>query len=129
MYLSTNKDSSDRRIVIADTVVERRRPIVDMNMLKSSLVLELLDCGGHEDVVQLLRVLVKNVGVSFHRRDTHQLVKLSHELCERREHGTSLSVFVKITSHDYLCFRVTVQDSFHEFLPQGISWWEELDTS
>lgn len=120
-FLSTDENFADRWIMITYAVVERWRPAIYMNMLQGGLVFVFLDGGRYENVIELLRVLVKDVCISFHRWNVDHFIKLSQESCKRRKHRPSLDILVEIAGCNYLRFGIAVKHAFNEILSQTSS--------
>ena len=101
--------------MITDPRTETWGPVVYMNMLdlRSSLFNRLRD----KDMIQLLRVLVKDISVSLHGVETRDFVEFTENVSERCEHGTSLCEFVEVTGYDDVRIRVEVEERFNESLP------------
>lgn len=102
--------------MVTDAIVKGWRPAINVNVLYGCLVLVFLDGGRHENVIELLRVLVKNVSISFHRWNIDHFIELSQEFCKRCKYRPSLDKLVEIAGYNYPRFGIVVKHAGNEIL-------------
>jgi len=103
--------------MIADPRCETRRPVINMYMFE--LDLAPFDRIGKEGMVQLLRVLVKEIAVPLDRRNTRRLVNVGQKLDQRLIHRACLEELVKVAGGDDIRLLVDVQDRFNKRLERS----------
>ena len=90
-------DPRNRGIVVADAS-GKRVPVIDVDMLDFGLGVD--DGFRHQRVIELLRIHVEDVGVSFNWGNVGGLVNVRHQALEGCPHGDGLAIFVKVTRDD-----------------------------
>lgn len=98
VFLLADPHPRDTRVVIARLRSCALRPRIYMDMLDFSTTSG--DRRGHEDMVDLLRVLVIHIRVTLCRRHAGDLVDVGQQPLERRKDAACLDELVHVATHD-----------------------------
>ena len=100
--------------MVTSPIRERWLPIVDVDVL--DLDLALADGLRQEDMVQLLVLVVEDIGVALVGRDVRGDVGLGEHVVEGGENGASLDELVVIARDDEVNVRIEGEDGLDKCL-------------